>query len=79
MISDAFDLAAAYAEAISQGHCFNDANKRTAYEAMAVVLQASGVRMEFAPEIAGPKVIALAQGAMSAEEVAGWLREVAGS
>ncbi|WP_224815868.1 type II toxin-antitoxin system death-on-curing family toxin [Hasllibacter sp. MH4015] len=76
MIADVFDLAAAYGEAVSQGHCFNDANKRTAYEVMVVVLQANGVRMAFEPEVMGPKVIALAQGAMSAEEMAGWLREV---
>ena len=76
MISDVFDLAAAYGEAVSQGHCFNDANERTAYEAMVVLLQANGKRLVFEPEIVGPKVIALAQGKMSAEEMAGWLREV---
>ena len=31
LIVDAFDLAAAYAVAIAQGHCFNDGNKRTAF------------------------------------------------
>ncbi len=31
LIVDVFDLAAATAVAIAQGHCFNDANKRTAH------------------------------------------------
>jgi len=31
LIDDAFALAACFAEAIAQGHCFNDGNTRTAY------------------------------------------------
>jgi death-on-curing protein len=78
MIGDVFDLGAAYAEAIAQGHCFNDANKRTAYEVMVVVIQANGVRLAFPPDIIGPRIIALAQGALAADEVADWLRAQAG-
>jgi death on curing protein len=33
MIADAFDLAATYASSIATGHCFNDGNKRTAFQA----------------------------------------------
>lgn len=44
MIADMFDLAAAYAMAIAQGHCFNDANMRTAYRTMVAVLDMNGAR-----------------------------------
>lgn len=77
LIDDVFDLAAVYAEAISQGHCFNDANKRTAYECMVVGLQTNGIKARFDPDIIGPRIIALAQGRLVAEDLAGWLREVA--
>lgn len=77
MIADVFDLAAAYAEAISQGHCFNDANKRTAYEAMAVCLEANGHRLEFSADDIGPRIIAVAQGRAAAEDMATWLRQAA--
>ena len=76
MIGDVFDLAAAYGEAISQGHCFNDANKRTAFRVMHLCCYLHGVRIPLEEEVIGPKVIALAQGAVSAQEMAGWLREV---
>lgn len=74
MISDVAELAAAYAEAISQGHCFNDGNKRTAYECMIVCLYLNGVRIEHdTPEI-GDKIIALAQGKLFADQLADWIR-----
>jgi death-on-curing protein len=62
---------------VSQGRCFNDANKRTAYEVMVVAMQANGLRMTFAPEIIGPRIIDLAQGRLAAEDLADWLRRVA--
>ncbi|GAB5448205.1 type II toxin-antitoxin system death-on-curing family toxin [Gymnodinialimonas sp.] len=77
MIDDAFDLAAAYAEAIGQGHCFNDANKRTAFQVMAVCLHVNGIVMEFTPDDVGPRIIDLAQGRAGAEDMARWLRVVA--
>ncbi len=43
MVDDIYSLAAAYAAAISQGHCFNDGNKRTAFQAMDIVLDLNGV------------------------------------
>lgn len=45
MIGDVFDLAAACAVAISRGHCFNDANKRTAHQSMDVCLDLNGVEI----------------------------------
>ena len=74
LIEDAFDLAAAHAEAISQGHCFNDANKRTAYRAMIVCLHLNGVTITHDTEDAGQQVIRLAQDGTDAADLACWLR-----
>lgn len=41
-ISAPAEIAAAYALAVSRGHCFNDGNKRTAYRVMTVVMQLNG-------------------------------------
>jgi len=77
LVNDIFDLAAAYAEAISQGRCFNDANKRTAFRVMHLCLHLNGARLPLDEQVIGPRIIALAQGALAAEDLAGWLREVA--
>jgi death-on-curing protein len=79
MIGDVFDLAAMYAVAIATGHCFNDANKRTAYQAMDVCLVLNGVRVGWTVEEVGPVVVEVAQGRMEAEALAAWLREKAGA
>lgn len=78
MIEDVFDLAAAYAEAIAQGHCFNDANKRTAYRAMIVCLKLNGVLLTHDTEDTGQQIIRLAQGQIDAGAMADWLRARAG-
>ncbi|SDD83361.1 death on curing protein [Paracoccus isoporae] len=76
MIGDVFGLAAAYAMAIAQGHCFNDANKRTAYRVMQVVLELNGARApRVEPEVTGQKIIALAQGKIDDADLADWLRD----
>ena len=74
MIGDVFDLAAAYAAAIAQGHCFNDANKRTAYRAMIVVLHLNGVTIRHDTAEIGDLIIALAQGRIADSDLADWLR-----
>ncbi len=74
MIGDAFDLAAAYAEAIAQGHCFNDANKRTSHQSMDVCLDLNGIEIRWETEEVGRRIIALAQREMAAEDLAAWLR-----
>jgi len=78
MIEDVFDLAAAYAEAIAQGHCFNDANKRTAFDSMNFCLELHGVYMEWNVEDTGQQIIRLAQGQIDAGAMADWLRARAG-
>lgn len=75
MIEDAFDLAAAYAIAIAQGHCFNDANKRTAFRSMHAVLALNGVQMMFETEETGQAIIRAAQRLMDDGELALWLRQ----
>lgn len=74
MIGDAFDLAAAYAIAIAQGHCFNDANKRTAFRAMQVCLELNGIATRFTAIDIGPVIIRAAQRLMDEGELAEWLR-----
>lgn len=74
LINDAFDLAAAYAIAISQGHCFNDANKRTAHQTMDVCLDLNGIRIGWTATDVGPVIIKAAQRLMDEGELADWLR-----
>lgn len=79
LVGDVFDLAALYAMAIAQGHCFNDANKRTAFRIMVIVLQANGAgRPAVSFEEMGNRIIALAQGLTDEVALADWLRERAG-
>jgi death-on-curing protein len=75
MIRDAFDLAAAYAIAISQGHCFNDGNKRTAHQSMDVCLALNGVHITWTHEDVGQAIIRSAQRLMDEGELAEWLRQ----
>ncbi len=74
MIEDAYDLAAAYAIAISQGHCFNDANKRTAHQSMDVCLDLNGIQITWTATETGPVIIRAAQGLLDEGELAHWLR-----
>jgi len=75
MINDVFDLAAAYAIAIAQGHCFNDANKRTAHQAMDICLDLNGVQAAWQYQEIGPVIIRAAQGMLDEGELALWLRQ----
>ena len=74
LIGDAFDLAAAYAVAIAQGHCFNDANKRTAHQAMDVCLDLNGIQITWTAIDIGPVIIRAAQRLLDEGELAHWLR-----
>ncbi|MFD1509159.1 type II toxin-antitoxin system death-on-curing family toxin [Lacimonas salitolerans] len=74
MIEDMFDLAAAYAEAVSQGRFFNDASMRTAFEAMNFCLEMNDVILDWPTEETGQMIIALAQRRRDAAQMAGWLR-----
>jgi death-on-curing protein len=74
LIGDVFDLAAAYAAAISQGHCFNDGNKRTAFDAMNFCLELNGVVLDWPLPDIGDLIIALAQRRIDEPDLADWLR-----
>ena len=74
MIVDVFDLAAAYATAVAQGHCFNDGNKRTAHQVMDVCLDLNGIEIDWEPTVIGDQIIRLAQGRLAEEDFAAWLR-----
>lgn len=75
LIGDAFDLAAAYAVAIAQGHCFNDANKRTAHQAMDTCLDLNGIQITWTATEIGPVIIRTAQRLLDEGELAEWLRQ----
>ena len=74
-IQDEFDLAAAYAVAISQGHVFNDGNKRTAFSAMDMCLVINGVVLVWDMKAVGDIIIEVAQGKLDEDELAAWLRQ----
>lgn len=74
LIEDVFALASAYASAISQGHCFNDGNKRTAFQVMDVILTAHGVEIDWVTEEAGKQMVDLAQSRIDELAFARWLR-----
>lgn len=78
LLEDAFALAACYAEAIAQGHCFNDGNKRTAHQSMDVCLDINSVAIDWAVEDVADRIILLAQGKLEAEDLAHWLRSMVG-
>lgn len=78
MINDVFDLAAAYAVAVARGHCFNDANKRTAFRAMNAALALNGLRINWNTVEVGQTIIRCAQGLMEDGDLADWLRVKAG-
>ena len=77
LIEDVFALGASYAAAVSQAHCFNDGNKRTAFQVMDLVLDLNGVPMAWDTEVVGQKIIALAQSTLDETDLADWLRREA--
>lgn len=77
MTNDIFEIASLYAMAISQGHCFNDANKRTAHQSMDAFLDLNGVQITWSAEAVGQKIIALSQGLIDDGDLAEWLRDTA--
>ncbi len=74
MIDDIFHLAALYAMVIARGHCFNDGNKRTAFKAMEVCLEANDISLAWNTEEVGDKIILVAQGILDDVDLAEWLR-----
>ena len=75
LLADGFDLSAAYAVAIAQGHCFNDGNKRTAYRVMLTCLDLHGIACTLNAHTIGPVIIRAAQRLLDEGELAHWLRQ----
>ena len=70
-----FDLAATYAHGIVRNHPFVDGNKRSGLLAAALFLEANGIRFSAAEEAAVVQMLALANGAITAEDFALWLKQ----
>jgi len=68
-----FDLAASYAEGIVKNHPFLDGNKRAGFMAAYTFLAANGEQLEAPEEEAVLQTLALAAGAIGAEEFSAWL------
>ena len=73
-ISDAYDLAACYATFIAKGHCFNDANKRTAATILFLTLSLNNIRIKFNDLSLGDWIIQVATDQKTEVELAAWLR-----
>ena len=77
LIEDIYSLAASYATAISQAHCFNDGNKRTAFQVMDIILDLNGINAIWDVEEVGQKIVLLSQSRLDESDLAQWLRRVA--
>ena len=73
-ITDVFDLAACYATFVAKGHCFNDANKRTAVTSLYFVLVANGIELDFSDLSLAKWLLDVATDQKSEVEFAVWLR-----
>jgi len=76
LIDDIYSLAASYATAISQAHCFNDGNKRTAFQVMDLILDLNGINAIWDVEEVGQKLVLLSQSKLDEADLAQWLRRV---
>ena len=75
-IADAYDLAACYAGFIAKGHCFNEANKRTAAATLFFVLNANHHGVQFKDHTLGEWIVALVNHEKTETELAAWLRKL---
>ena len=76
LIEDIYSLAASYATAISQAHCFNDGNKRTAFQVMDIILDLNGINAIWYVEEVGQKIVLLSQSKLDESDLAQWLRRL---
>lgn len=75
-ITDAYDLAACYGTFIAKGHCFNDANKRTAAAVLFVALTLNHIKIQFSDLLLGDWIIKVATDQKTEIELASWLRSL---
>ena len=76
LIDDIYSLAASYAAAISQAHCFNDGNKRTAFQVMDLILDLNAINAIWGAEAVRQKIVLLSQSKLDEADLAQWLRRV---
>ena len=76
LMDDIYSLAASYATAISQAHCFKDATKRTAFQVMDLILGLNGINVTWDIEAVGQKIVLLSQSKLDEADLAQWLRRV---
>lgn len=77
LIEDVYSLAASYAAAVSQAHCFNDdRNKRTAFQVMDLILDLNGINAIWDVEEVGQKIVLLSQSKLDDADLVQWLRRV---
>lgn len=76
--SSLFNLAAAYAFGIVKNHPFVDGNKRTGFTAAIMFLELNGCRFKASEADVVVRTLALAAGAMTEADYAGWLEENSG-
>jgi death-on-curing protein len=62
--------------AVSQAHCFNDGNKRTAFQVMDLILDLNGIHAVWDVEEVGQKIVLLSQSKLDETDLAQWLRRV---
>ena len=72
---DLADLAAALAHGLAHNHPFVDGNKRTAAVVCETFIELNGARLDAEDAELFPRFLALADGRLSAEAFAAWLRE----
>ncbi|MBU9824553.1 type II toxin-antitoxin system death-on-curing family toxin [Rahnella perminowiae] len=72
--NDIYVLAAAYLLAIARGHCFNDANKRTAFASTVLFLRRNGISLRFSPDHE-ELTVAAAQGNLDVWHIAEILKQ----
>ena len=75
LMEDIYSLAASYAVAVSQAHCFNDENKRTAFQVMDIILDLNGINVTWDVEVVGQKIVLLSQSKLDEADLAQWLRQ----
>jgi len=73
---DLFDVATAFAFGIRRSHPFVDGNKRAAWLTMQAFLCANNVEVNIDPGDAARYMLKLANGEISEETFAGWLRSL---
>ena len=73
--SDIARLAAAYASGVAKNHPFVDGNKRTALVACRTFLILNGYQLTTSPTEKYLTFLSLAEGTISEEELAAWLRK----